>query len=209
MIKSGPAGARRRIGKSALAQSRRLESPAVDHAVPVVEVVAYDPAWPGLFEAERRILAKALPRAVSVEHVGSTSVLGLAAKPIIDIVVVVPKIADVVADVTPVEQLGYEYRPRVFAGDPDHEFFVKDTDGRRTHHLHVFDAASPRPQANRVFRDYLATHPDAARRYAAAKRQAAAAHPDSRARYGNAKEAVTREVLAEAVVWGRATGQLP
>ncbi|HEY3958564.1 MAG TPA: GrpB family protein [Streptosporangiaceae bacterium] len=180
----------------------------MDHAGPVVEVVAYDPAWPGLFEAERRILIEALPYAVSVEHLGSTSVPGLAAKPTIDIVVVVPRIADLTADTTPVERLGYEFRRAVFADDPDHEFFVKDTAGKRTHHLHVFDAASRLPQANRVFRDYLATHLDAARRYAAAKRQAAAAHPGSRARYGNAKEPVMRELLAEATGRASATGRL-
>jgi GrpB-like predicted nucleotidyltransferase (UPF0157 family) len=170
--------------------------------MPVVEVVDHDPAWPALFEAERRLLVAALPSARSIEHIGSTSVPGLAAKPIIDIAAVVPGIAAIAADVAALERLGYQYRPWVFADDEEHLFFPKDTAGRRTHHLHVFGSSSPLPRQNRVFRDYLATHPEAAGRYAAAKREAAHRHPDSRARYAEAKEAVMRLVLAEASRWG-------
>jgi GrpB-like predicted nucleotidyltransferase (UPF0157 family) len=167
----------------------------------VVEVVGYDPLWPAQFEAERRLLAVALPTAESIEHIGSTSVPGLAAKPVIDIVAVVPDVAEIAADVSPLERLGYEYRPWVFADDEEHLFLPKDTAGRRTHHLHVFGRTSPVPRQNRTFRDYLATHLDAARRYEAAKRRAAAQHPDSRARYGEAKDAVMRQVKAEAERW--------
>lgn len=170
--------------------------------VHVVEVVDYDPTWPELFEIERRLLVNALPGALSIEHIGSTSVPGLAAKPIIDILAVVPVVAAVAVGIPAVERLGYVFRPWVFADDDQHLFFVKDTGGRRTHHLHVFRAASPKPQENRLFRDYLVAHPDAARRYESAKRLAADAHPDSRARYGDAKAAVMYQVLAEARIWG-------
>jgi GrpB-like predicted nucleotidyltransferase (UPF0157 family) len=63
----------------------------VDSPVPVVEVVAYDPRWPDLFETERRQSVDVLPNALSIEHVGSTSVSGLAAKPIVDIVAWCPR----------------------------------------------------------------------------------------------------------------------
>lgn len=63
----------------------------VDSPVRVVEIVPYDPAWPGLFGIERHLLADALPGALGIEHIGSTSVPGLAAKPIVDILVVVPE----------------------------------------------------------------------------------------------------------------------
>jgi GrpB-like predicted nucleotidyltransferase (UPF0157 family) len=103
----------------------------------------------------------------------------------------------------PLEQLGYEHRPWVFAADDDHLFFVKDTAGKRSHHLHLFGVASPAPAENRIFRAYLLANPHAARRYEAAKKQAAERHPDSRARYGAAKEEVMMQVLAEARLWGR------
>ncbi|MEU1685777.1 GrpB family protein [Micromonospora sp. NPDC005707] len=167
----------------------------------VVEVVPYDLAWPERFEAERRLLSEALPEALSVERIGSTSVPGLAAKPIIDIMAVVPEVDAVVANLRPLEQLGYVYRPMVFPEDSDHLFFAKDTAGKRSQHLHVFGVASLVPQENRVFRAYLEANPAAARRYEAAKRRAAELHPDSRARYGAAKEETMTQLLAEARLW--------
>jgi GrpB-like predicted nucleotidyltransferase (UPF0157 family) len=174
---------------------------AVDDSGRVVEVVAYDPSWPDRFELERQRLAEVLPGASSIEHVGSTSVRGLAAKPIIDIVVVVPEAEEIAADVSAIERLGYVFRPLAFPEEGDHLFFVKGTGGRRTHHLHVFGARSPKPQENRLFRAYLAAHPEAARRYEAAKAAAAEAHPDSRARYASAKAAVMFELLELSRLW--------
>ena len=173
----------------------------MDDPVRVVEVVAYDPNWPDRFETERQLLVNLLPTATSIEHIGSTSVPGLAAKPIIDILSVVPDVEEIAAGVAGLERLGYMFRPWVFADDEDHLFFPKDTAARRTHHLHVFGRTSPLPHENRIFRDYLATHPEAARRYAVAKRQAADLHPDSRARYGGAKEAIMRQLMADARLW--------
>ncbi|MEU0963825.1 GrpB family protein [Micromonospora aurantiaca] len=173
---------------------------------PVVEVVPYDPAWPARFKIEQRLLSEALPAALSVEHFGSTSVPGLAAKPIIDILVVVPEVGAVAADVRPLEQLGYVYRPLAFPDDNEHLFFAKDTAGKRSHHLHVFGVMSLVPQANRVFRAYLAATPDAALRYEAAKRRAAELHPHSRAQYGAAKEEVFAQLSAEARLWSLSGG---
>ncbi|MFI7072640.1 GrpB family protein [Micromonospora sediminicola] len=169
----------------------------------VVDVVAFDPTWPDQFERERRLLAEVLPRSLGIEHIGSTSVPGLAAKPIIDIQAVVPDVKDNAVVLEALDRLGYAFRPGAFADDDQHLFFPKDTAGRRTHHLHIFSVNSPHPQQNRIFRDYLAAHPDAARRYEAAKRRAANLHPDSRARYGEAKEEVTLQVLAQARLWAR------
>lgn len=171
---------------------------------PVVEVVPYDPAWSVRFTVEQRLLSEALPAALSVEHFGSTSIPGLAAKPIIDILAVVPEVEAVVADLRPLELLGYVYRPMAFPEDDDHLFFAKDTAGKRSHHLHVFGVTSLVPEANRVFRAYLAANPDAARRYEAAKKRAAELQPHSRAQYGAAKEEVMTQLLAEAHLWRRA-----
>ncbi|MEV4810731.1 GrpB family protein [Micromonospora avicenniae] len=170
---------------------------------PVVEVVQYDPAWSERFQVEQRLLSEVLPAALSVEHFGSTSIPGVAAKPIIDILAVVAEVDELVADLRPLEQLGYVYRPMAFPEDDDHLFFAKDTDGKRSHHLHVFGVTSPVPEANRVFRAYIAANPDAARRYEAAKRRAAALHPHSRAQYGEAKAEMVTQLSAEARLWSR------
>ncbi len=175
----------------------------VTDAEPVVEVVAHDPAWSQRFRLEQRLLSEALPTALSVEHFGSTSIPGLAAKPIIDIMAVVPEVDAVVTDLRPLEELGYVYRPMAFPEDHDHLFFAKDTAGVRSHHLHVFGVTSLVPEANRVLRAYLAATPDAARRYEAAKRRAAELHPDSRAQYGAAKEEVMTHLSAEARMWSQ------
>ena len=167
----------------------------------MVEVVPYDPAWPSRFQAEQRLLSDTLPDALSIEHIGSTSIPGLAAKPIIDVMAVVPEADAVVADLRPLEQLGYVYRPTVFPDDSDHLFFAKDTAGKRSHHLHVFGARSPVPEENRVFRAYLEANPAAARRYEAAKKRAAEEQPHSRARYGAAKEGTMTQLSAEARRW--------
>lgn len=166
-----------------------------------VEVVAYDPAWPEQFRVERLLLVEALPTSLSIEHIGSTSIPGLAAKPIIDILAVVPDVDEIVADRSALERAGYVYRPLAFADDAEHLYFVRETAGRRTHHLHVFGATSPVPEENRLFRDYIAAHADAAHRYEAAKRRAAELHPDSRARYGAAKEEAMAQLTAEARLW--------
>ncbi|MFC0031833.1 GrpB family protein [Micromonospora chaiyaphumensis] len=174
---------------------------------PVVVVVPYDPAWPERFTVEQRLLSEALPAALSIEHIGSTSIPGCAAKPIIDIQMAVPDVDAVVADLRPLELLGYVYRPTAFPEDRDHLFFAKDTAGKRTHHLHVFHVTSSVPEANRVFRAYVAANPDAARRYEVAKRRAAERCPDSRAQYGAAKEEAMTQLSAEARRWSEAAGQ--
>jgi GrpB-like predicted nucleotidyltransferase (UPF0157 family) len=106
-----------------------------------------------------------LPRALAIEHVGSSSVPGLFAKPIIDVLAVVPDVDGVVHDHAALDRLGYVYRPLAFPEDSEHLFFRKDTGGRRSHHLHIFAVTSLRPDDNRLFRDYLAANEDAAHRY--------------------------------------------
>jgi len=170
-----------------------------DH--PAVEMAAYDPTWPERFHDERGRLLKALPGAVDVHHIGSTSVPGLVAKPILDIIVVLSDVAGLANDPTAVAALGYEFRPAVFDDDPDHLFFVKNAGHRRTHHLHVFAASSPNTFDNLIFRDYLCAVQDAATRYALVKTSLARRHPDSRGRYGEAKAAFMEQLMAAARHW--------
>jgi GrpB-like predicted nucleotidyltransferase (UPF0157 family) len=166
-----------------------------------VEVVAHDVTWAEVFRGERELLARAVPRAGAIEHIGSTSIPGLAAKPTIDVLVVVDDINDVLNRRSVLVELGYEYRPGSFAEDDEHLFFRKVSGGRRTHHLHVLAASSPMPDRYRLFRDYLIANGDAAHRYEQAKRTLATLYANERGRYVAEKAKVVSELLAEASRW--------
>jgi GrpB-like predicted nucleotidyltransferase (UPF0157 family) len=156
-----------------------------------VEVVAYSAQWPVLFDQERAALAASLGAvAVSVEHIGSTAVPGLAAKPTIDILVVVDDMTGFTARIPALETLGYEHRPHnTLVGSPTHAFLRKVVDGKRTNHLHVVLAGSPQIERYRRFRDALRSDPELAERYAALKRDLARRHADDRMRYVEEKSA--------------------
>jgi GrpB-like predicted nucleotidyltransferase (UPF0157 family) len=156
-----------------------------------VEIVAYDPAWETLFavEAERLRAVLDVEHIVGIEHFGSTAVPGLAAKPIIDILIAVSSLA--LAKTTmiePIKTLGYVY----WADNPkaDRMFFVKGMPPygeRRTHHVHLTEPSGEMWQRRLAFRDYLRTHPDEARRYEALKCDLAVRYPADLERYTDAK----------------------
>lgn len=166
---------------------------------PAVEVTAADPAWPARFAAERPLLAAALPEARAIEHVGSTSVPGLPAKPTIDIMAVVDDPAATVRERGPaLARLGYDHRPGSFPDDTRHVFLRKVDHGVRTHHLHLVAADSPLPDDYRAFRAYLTGDPDAAARYAAVKQELAERYADRRQRYVDLKAEYVDGLMAEA-----------
>jgi len=164
------------------------------HAAPIL-LIEYDPDWPRLFEREAaRIRAALGDRAVQVEHVGSTSVPGLAAKPIIDIVLVVADSADEPSYVPDLEGAGYVLRIR----EPDwfeHRLFKgPDTNVN----LHVFSRDCSEVQVMLYFRDWLRTHDDDRELYGRAKRELAAQDWKYVQNYADAKTAVVREIIARA-----------
>lgn len=168
-------------------------------AVKSVTVVEYDPAWPGAFLALARRAADAVgERVMAVEHVGSTSVPGLAAKPVVDLAVVVRE-ADVPHAVERLAALGYAYQGE--RGIPGRHAF-RSPPGEAKHHLYVCVPESPGLRDHLRFRDYLRAHPETAREYADLKRRLALQHRDDRDAYQQAKsafiEAVTRRADAEA-----------
>ena len=143
-----------------------------------VIVTAYDPQWPVNFEAIRREVAEALgPLALRIEHVGSTSVPGLSAKPIIDLDVVIsgyPVFSEVVEKLA---QLGYIHEGDL--GIPQREAFCYEgKEHLQKHHLYVCPENSPELHRHITFRDYLRSHPDAAAQYAASKENAANMYPN-------------------------------
>jgi GrpB-like predicted nucleotidyltransferase (UPF0157 family) len=162
----------------------------------LIEVVDYDPAWPALFERERQRITTALgDQAVLLEHAGSTSVPGLAAKSRIDIVLAVPDSADEPAYVPDLEAAGYVLRIR----EPDwyeHRVFKgPDTDIN----LHVFSAGCVEIERMLAFRDWLRANEADRRRYQTAKRELAQREWEFVQNYADAKTAVVEEIIIRAL----------
>lgn len=151
------------------------------------------PRWAALYADEARRLHAALARfAAAVEHCGSTSVPGLPAKPILDVLVGVPAPVDVPGVAAALVPLGYEHAP--WAGVPGHEVFGR---GRpRTHLLHVVPAGGAAWGRMLRFRDALRADPALAAEYAALKRALAARYAADRAAYTDAKGAFVARVLS-------------
>lgn len=173
---------------------RALIGPVVPHNGPVT-LAEYDPAWPLLYSREASRIRSALgSSAILIEHAGSTSVPGLAAKPIIDIVLAVPDSADEAAYVPAMEAAGYVLWSRE-PGWFEHRMFKgPDTDI----HLHVFTAGATEIDRMLLFRDWLrVSEPDRAA-YLAVKRDLAGRTWRHVQHYADAKTAIVEEILARA-----------
>jgi len=158
-----------------------------------IELAEYDPEWPRLYEREAERIGRALgPRMLRIEHVGSTSVPGLAAKPLIDIVLVVADTTDEGAYVPQLEAAGYVLRIR----EPDwfeHRLFKgPDTNVN----VHTFSEGCEEVDRMVGFRDWLRAHDDDRDLYLAAKRELARREWKYVQNYADAKSAVVREILA-------------
>jgi GrpB-like predicted nucleotidyltransferase (UPF0157 family)/Fe-S-cluster containining protein len=161
-----------------------------------IVVVAYDPAWLRAFEDERARLEKVFAGSVTIHHIGSTSVPGLSAKPVIDILLAVDHLDDVDARNDAMTALGYQVRGEL--GIPGRRYFSKGGDEKRTHNVHAYEHDHAEVGRHLAFRDYLRAHADEARRYGAMKQQAAAAHRDDIDGYMAAKAPMIAELLERA-----------
>ena len=170
-------------------------------------MVDYNPEWPAMFEAEAPKIAEALgDNLLSIHHIGSTSVPGLKAKPIIDILPVVRDIAAVDQHTPQMEALGYEGLGEF--GLPGRRYFRKG-DLVRTHHVHVHALDSDQEIERHIaVRDYLRAHPDAAREYGELKAQLAKQFPDDRFAYMDGKDAFVKALERDALSWSRAQGRV-
>ncbi len=153
-----------------------------------IEIVAYDPMWPGAFEAERKRLAPLLGGA-KIHHFGSTAVPGLAAKPVIDMIAFVSELDAPIA--TLVAKTNYQF-PEAFNATLIHRrFLCYPTTAHRTHHLHLVDDREELDRRLR-FRDRLRTDPALAAEYEALKRTLAERHRKDREAYTDAKAAFVK-----------------
>jgi GrpB-like predicted nucleotidyltransferase (UPF0157 family) len=171
-----------------------------------IEVVDYDPEWPRRFEHWRQRLGDALgSRALRIDHIGSTAVPALAAKPVIDVQVSVRDVADEDIYVGPIERAGVALRMR----EPEHRYFRPAGERPREVQVHVCAAGSRWERDHLLFRDYLRVHAGTRDAYADVKRRLAARYPDDRVAYNEAKTAFIAEAMAAAESWAAHTGWRP
>ena len=173
-----------------------------DRFDPAVRIVAYDVAGPVQARDELRRLKEALGSvALRLEHVGSTAVPGLAAKPILDLQLSVAAIEQRTGFVEPLERLGYLFVPA--PESPDFHFFARPPERPRSHHLHVCEVGSDHERRHLAVRDFLRTHDQESARYAAFKQEAVARNPQDRLAYIAAKHEYVAGLEARALERGR------
>ena len=154
-----------------------------------ISIVPYNPGWPILFEKEALVLRRKLsPSLISrIEHFGSTAIPGVAAKPIIDILVQVTSLDETRKQIVPLlESAGYDYFWRTDSQPPYAWFIKRDAEGKRTHHIHMVEANSTLWE-RLYFRDYLREFPAEAKHYVELKQSLAEQHPNDRVAYTEGK----------------------
>jgi GrpB-like predicted nucleotidyltransferase (UPF0157 family) len=172
-----------------------------------IRIVPYEPSWPALFRQTAAPMREALGHvALRIDHIGSTAVPGLAAKPVIDIQISVPSFDPLNAFRDPLEKLGYVFRSE----NPDRmKRYFREAPGARRTHIHIQLHGSWSEQLALLFRDYLRTHQDVAARYAALKSDLARRFGYDREGYTNAKGPFIWATIADAHLWAQTEGWSP
>jgi len=173
---------------------------------PIV-VADYDPLWPARFRALATPIRDTLGGvAMRIDHIGSTAVPGLAAKPVIDMQISLASFEPLDIYRIPLERLGYRFR----GDNPDlSKRYFREPDGQSRTHIHVRVSGSWSEQLGLLFRDHLRAHPDDADRYARIKRALAVRYRHDRSAYVEAKGPIIWAIMARAHEWSMAVGWTP
>ena len=162
-----------------------------------IELVSYSPQWVSTFNAERAVLHSVLPHATfRIEHIGSTAVPGLRAKPIIDILIGAPSLDEIESRIHALETLGYQYIREYEVGLPQRRYFSKPHVRPRQFHLHAVAIDNSFFAEHLSFRDELRSNPSLAADYLALKLELAARFVDDAQRYADAKGPFIRSVVS-------------
>jgi GrpB-like predicted nucleotidyltransferase (UPF0157 family) len=184
-----------------------------------IEIIDYQTRWAGEFAQIAATLRQAFgPLALAIHHIGSTSVLGLAAKDVIDLQVSVAALDPAAPIEAAIEAAGYNMRPRIGAdhvpagADPSPSLWRKryagELEGKRRAHIHIRVPGLPNQRYPLLFRDYLRANPAAAGSYALIKRELAARHADDVDAYYAVKDPVCDLIFDAAELWAARTGWL-
>jgi len=150
----------------------------------IVELIPHQEEWRTAFEKEKkRLMGAGKGIVIDIQHVGSTSIKGIPAKPIIDMTGGVKNIKDIKKLVEPLSSLGYAFY-RQFGNE---YLFIKESKAKRTHHLRVLKYKGSKWKTDALFRDYLLSHPKRAKAYGILKKKLAKQYPADRVRYTEGK----------------------
>lgn len=174
-----------------------------------IEIVPPNPQWPVMFDVARsHILKKTGMYIIAIEHIGSTAVPGLWAKPTIDIMIGVQQMRVAIFCIAPLESLGYDYRRDHEALIPERRYFEKlDEFEEHTHHIHMVEKGTPFWRSHILFRDYLRAHPHARDAYSRFKIDMGMQFRHDRAGYVAAKAPFIEELMHKAHAWAQQIGQ--
>lgn len=166
-----------------------------------VEVLPYDKQWVSMFEEESRKLYEIFgAEMIEVHHIGSTSVSGLQAKPIIDLMPVVRDIHRI--DDYNIAMIAIGYEPKGENGIAERRYFQKGGDNR-TRHVHMYACGNSEIKRHLAFRDYLRVHPDVAQEYGSLKEKLSQKFPYDIESYIKGKELLASEIGRKAIAWYR------
>lgn len=165
-----------------------------------VEVVPYDAAWRNKFAHESKLITPALgDNLVRIHHIGSTSIPGIYAKPIIDILIEVKDITKVDEPNAAMTALGYEAMGEFSI--PGRRYFRKHSEYQRSHHVHIFVDDSPEVERHLAFRDYMIAHPEDTQKYSELKRELAKLYPENIYGCMDGKDGFIKEMERKALAW--------
>ncbi|WP_330577918.1 GrpB family protein [Alkaliphilus pronyensis] len=169
--------------------------------VRIIEVVPYNPHWVEEFQKESKKLFRILSKeAIEIHHIGSTSIPGISAKPVIDIMIVVKDINKIDEYNNELEELGYI--PKGEYGIKGRRFFLKGL-YNRTHHLHVFEKGNQEVAKHLNFKSYMICHPNEAKEYEELKKELAQKHKYDNVAYCKGKDAFIKNIDEKAGEWAR------
>ena len=159
-----------------------------------VKIVAYDHNWVTYFDEKKKTLLELLAgdNLVSIEHVGSTSIPALSAKPVVDILVIVKNLGKAKEWIPKLEALGYHYKKE---NDIQRLFFTEGHESKRTVHLHVSQKGSEYANEILIFKDYLLKNPSAVHEYELLKTKLSSVYADNRGAYTKAKKAFVDKII--------------
>ena len=161
-------------------------------------ITDYNPEWPRIYEKEKTLILQSIGHIIAdIEHIGSTSVPGLGAKPIVDIMIGLRQLDDAAECIPRLEAIGHIYHPEFEDQVPERRFFRKGPDEARTHHIHMVERSSAFWADRIAFRDYMRTHEQDAMLYLLLKKELALRFGADRRGYSDAKASFVAAILAK------------
>ena len=162
-----------------------------------VQLKQYNPKWEELFKYESRLISSAISNLlVDIQHIGSTAIPNIVAKPIIDIAGAIDSLENIDKIIVPLYGIGYTYRGE--QGIPGRHLFVKGGEGYRTHHFHIMQKDHYEWKKHILFREYMREHPQEAKQYSELKQKLFIKYGNDREKYTDSKSDFIENIIEKA-----------